>query len=176
MGQGDDSVRYTDQQTRVAIEWEKTTHVSERGTHDDGVVVMRLVVVEDLLHGLHTRVLVALVGLPSRLLVPVEDLWSHDRISTKIERPPHPERRKKGTHTSDEGRDEGNLGLSTGNGLLKAEEEGKIAVNLMVALELPSSLDTLPSRGDLDQDTLAGDSDGVVEGNEVLSLGDGLVF
>jgi hypothetical protein len=39
------------------------THVTEGGTHDDGVVAVLLVVVEDLLHGLDTWVSITLVGL-----------------------------------------------------------------------------------------------------------------
>ena len=53
-----------------------STHVAEGSTHDDGIVAVLLVVVEDLLHGLDTRVLIALVVLTRRLLVPVEDLNS----------------------------------------------------------------------------------------------------
>ena len=50
------------------------THVSERSTHDDRLVFMLLVVVEDLFHGLYARIFVTLVVLTSALFVPVEDL------------------------------------------------------------------------------------------------------
>ena len=51
------------------------TYVAERGTHDDGVVAVLLVVVEDLLNRLDTRVAVAnVVGAGLVLLVPVKDL------------------------------------------------------------------------------------------------------
>ena len=51
------------------------TYVTEGGTHDDGLVPVLLVVVEDLLHGLDTGVLVADVVLARLvLLVPVKDL------------------------------------------------------------------------------------------------------
>ncbi len=46
-------------------------YVSETRAHDDGVVAMLLVVVEDALDGLDTRILIALVGLPGLLLVPI---------------------------------------------------------------------------------------------------------
>lgn len=51
------------------------TYVTEGGTHNNGLVAVLLVVVEDLLHGLDTRVALARVvrsGLV--LLVPVKDL------------------------------------------------------------------------------------------------------
>lgn len=50
------------------------THVTERGAHDDGLVVVLLVVVVDLLHGLDTWVIIALVVLSRVFLVPIEDL------------------------------------------------------------------------------------------------------
>jgi hypothetical protein len=51
----------------------ETTYVTERSTHDDSLVTVLLVVVEDFGDGLDTRVLLALVVLPSGLFVPVED-------------------------------------------------------------------------------------------------------
>lgn len=53
----------------------RETYVTERGTHDDGLVAMLLVIVEDLLDRYDTRILLALVrrsGLV--LLVPVKNL------------------------------------------------------------------------------------------------------
>jgi hypothetical protein len=44
-------------------------------------------------------------------------------------------------------------------------------VNAIVALELASSLDTFPGRGDLDKDAFFLDSNGFVERNEVSGLG-----
>jgi len=52
----------------------KKTYVAEGSTHDDGVVPMLLVVVEDPLDGLHAWVFVALVIFPCLFLVPVQDL------------------------------------------------------------------------------------------------------
>ena len=74
------------------------------------------------------------------------------------------------TYTADEGRDEGDTSLGARNSLREAEEEGEVAVDAVVALELARSLDALPGRGDLDQDTLTLDTDRLVEGNEVLGL------
>ena len=48
-------------------------NVPERGTHDNGLVVVLLVVIEDLANAVHTRVLGALVVLLGRSLVPVEN-------------------------------------------------------------------------------------------------------
>ena len=50
------------------------TYVSEGGTHDDGLVTVLLVVVEDLLYGDDTRILITRVVLSGALLVPVKDL------------------------------------------------------------------------------------------------------
>ena len=61
--------------------------------------------------------------------------------------------------------------LSTSDGLSEPEEQSKVAVNAVVALELASSLDTLPSRSDLDEDTLLLDASGLVESDELLGLG-----
>ena len=44
-------------------------------------------------------------------------------------------------------------------------------MDAVVTLELARSLDTLPSRSDLDEDALLLDADGLVEGNELLGLG-----
>lgn len=52
----------------------RSAHVAERGTHDDCLVAVLLVVVEDLLHRLDTRILISLVVLSGGFLVPIEDL------------------------------------------------------------------------------------------------------
>ncbi len=49
-------------------------HIAERGTHDDRLVPVLLVVVEDLLHRLNTWIFVSLVSLSGAFLVPIEDL------------------------------------------------------------------------------------------------------
>lgn len=99
---------------------------------------MLLVVVEDVLDGLDTGVLgssvVPLVG----SLVPVEN-------------------------TADEGRDEESTGLSGGNGLDQREHEGQVAVDTVLGLQDVRSLDTLPGRSDLDENTVLGDTNGFVE-------------
>lgn len=46
----------------------------ERGAHYDNLLAMLFVVIEDILDGLNTRILIALVVLASGLLVPVKDL------------------------------------------------------------------------------------------------------
>lgn len=78
--------------------------------------------------------------------------------------------------SADKGRDEGDLGLGTGNGLDKGEEQGQVAVNAVLGLELSSSLDTLVGGGDLDEDSLLGDTLGLVEIDELESLLDGGVL
>lgn len=118
---------------------------NSRGTHDDGVVVVLLVVVEDLLDGLDSGVLVALVGLAGRLLEPVKD-------------------------SADERRDKGDLGLSASDSLAETEEKGEVAVDAVDLLEVLGGLDTLPGGGNLDQNSLLLDTDGLVESDELVGL------
>lgn len=102
-------------------------NASERSTHDNGVVAVLLVVVENGLHGLDTRVLFLLVLLLCCGLEPVEN-------------------------AADEGGDEESTGLGGGDGLDLGEEESQVAVDLVVLLEDLDGLDTLVGRGNLDED------------------------
>lgn len=146
---------------------QSTEHL--RSTHDDGRVVVLLVVVEDLLDRDDSRVcsppkrasfistettlgfqrlsptLVSLVRLASRLLVPVKN-------------------------PANERRDERDTSLSAGDSLAETEEKGEVAVDAVLLLELAGSLDTLPSGSDLDEDAVLGDSDGLVESDELVGL------
>jgi len=101
--------------------------VAEGGAHDDGLVVVLLVVVEDLDDGLDTGVVLGGVLLLGVGLVPVED-------------------------TADEGRDEVGTGLGGGDGLGQGEHEGQVAVDAVLALELVGGLDALPGGSELDED------------------------
>lgn len=121
--------------------------VTERGTHDDGLVSVLLVVGVDAADGLDSWVGLGGVLLSSVLLVPVED-------------------------TADEGGDEGDLGLGGSNSLGKAEEEGEVAVDTLLLEDL-GGLDTLPGGGDLDEDTVLVNANVLVELDEVASLGEG---
>lgn len=121
------------------------THVPEASTHDDGLVTVLLVVVEDLLDADNTGVFVAFEVLSGSLLVPVQD-------------------------AADEGGDKGDVRLGASDGLGKAEEEGEVAVDAVVTFEFASSLDTLPCGRDLDQDAVLLDADGLVESDKLLGL------
>lgn len=124
----------------------KGTHVTERGTHDDGPVPVLLVVIVNLADGLNTRVFLVLVSRSGLvLLVPIQN-------------------------TTNEGRDESDASLGTSNSLSETEQEGEITVDLVVTLEFTSSLDTLPARSDLDENTFLGDPDGLVELDQVFGL------
>ena len=101
--------------------------VAEGGAHNDGLVVVLLVVVEDLDDGLDTGVVLGGVLLLGVGLVPVED-------------------------TADEGRDEVGTGLGGGDGLGQGEHEGQVAVDAVLALELVGGLDALPGGSELDED------------------------
>lgn len=122
------------------------THVAEGGSHDDGLVAVDLVVVVDLGDGNNSGVvgsLVVAIGLVG--LVPVED-------------------------ATDERRDEGDTGLSAGNGLSETEEEREVAVDLVLSLELAGSLNSLPGGSDLDENAVLGDSNRLVESDQGLGL------
>lgn len=54
--------------------------------------------------------------------------------------------------------------------MAEAEQESQVAANAVVPLELTGSLNTFPSRGDFDQDTLFLDPDRIVERNELFGL------
>ena len=75
-----------------------------------------------------------------------------------------------GTYAAHERRDERDACLGARNSLTEAKEQGQVAVNPVVTLELARSLDTLPCRRDLDQDALLLDTDRLVERDELLSL------
>ena len=49
-------------------------------------------------------------------------------------------------------------------------------MNALIALEFASGLDALPSRSNLDQDTLLTDPDRIIESNQLLSLGLGALL
>ena len=76
-----------------------------------------------------------------------------------------------GTYATNEWGDEGNASLSAGNSLGESEEEGKVAVDAVLLLELTGSLDTFPCRGDLDEDAVLVDTNRLVESDELLGLG-----
>lgn len=123
---------YGDGQVVAASELNDLASVSERSTHDNGLVAKLLVVVVDALDGGDTGVLLLGVVLLGAGLEPVED-------------------------AADEGGDEESTGLGGGDGLGLGEHEGQVAVDAVVALQDLGGLDALPGGGDLDQDTLLGD-------------------
>lgn len=108
---------------------------------------MLLVVVEDLLNREDSRVLSGLVGLAGLGLEPVHD-------------------------SADEGRDEGDTSLGASDGLTETEEEGEVAVDVELLLEVSSGLDSLPGGGDLDEDSVLGNTDGLVESDQSFGLAD----
>jgi hypothetical protein len=106
---------------------------SERGAHDNRLVAVLLVVVEDLLDALDTGVLLLGVLLLGGRLVPVEN-------------------------AADKGRDEEGAGLSGGDSLDLREHEGQVAVDAVLGLEDLGGLDAFPCRGELDEDALLVDA------------------
>lgn len=92
--------------------------VPERSTHDDGLVSVLLVVVENVLHALDTRIFIRLVLLLGRSLVPVKN-------------------------AANEGGNEESASLGSGNSLDLGEEKSQVAVDLVFALQLVGGLNAL---------------------------------
>jgi hypothetical protein len=127
------SLTYRDGQVVTASKLSDLASVSERGAHNNGVVTELLVVVEDLLDRLDTRVLLLGVLLLGGGLEPVKN-------------------------TADEGGNKVSASLGGTNSLDEREHQGEIGVDTVVTLEDLSSLDTLPCGSDLDQDAVLGDA------------------
>ena len=135
-------------QVVAASELGDLANVPEGGTHDDGVVAVLLVVVEDGANRLDTGVLLGGVLLLGCGLVPVED-------------------------ATDEGRDEVGASLSGGNGLDKREHEGQVGVDAVLGLENLGGLDALPCGSDLDEDALLVDANLFVKLHRLASATSG---
>jgi hypothetical protein len=108
-----------------------------------------LVVVENFLDGLNTWVVVTFVGLASVLLIPVKNLLSYDEFT-----PIHVEKIKMWTHPSNEWTNQRNTGLSACDCLTETKQQCQITVDPVIPFQFPSSLDTLPSGRNLDQNTI----------------------
>lgn len=106
---------------------------------------MSLVVVEDVLDALDTRVLGGSEVLLHGGLVPVED-------------------------TANEGRDQIGTGLGGGDGLDEGEHEGEVAVDAVLRLQLAGGLDALPGGGDLDENAVLGDAHLLVQLSKHVSF------
>jgi hypothetical protein len=122
-------VTYRDSEVVASGELSDLTNVSERSAHDDGLVIVLLVVVVNFNDGLDTGVLLLLVLLLVGSLVPVKD-------------------------TANEGRNEESTGLSGSDGLRQREHQGQVGVDVVLGLQDVGSLDTLVGRGNLDENTV----------------------
>ncbi len=100
---------YRDSQVVTSCQLGDLPQVPKASTHNDSLVVVFLVVVEDRLHALDTWVLLGIVIPLVRGLIPIQD-------------------------ASNEGRDEESTRFSRSNGLRKGEHEGKIAIDAMLRL------------------------------------------
>ena len=108
---------------------------------------MLLIIIVNFLHTLHTWIRIPLIWSVIRLilLVPIQN-------------------------TANEGGDKGHAGFGACDGLGETEEEGKVAVDAVVALEFAGGLDAFPGGGDFDEDAVFGDAKGGVEGDELFGL------
>ena len=73
---------------------------------------------------------------------------------------------------SHEGRDERDTGLSASHGLSHGEEQGEIAVDALLLLQVASGLDAFPSRAQFDEDSVARDAvaSGASVANQVAAI------
>lgn len=72
--------------------------------------------------------------------------------------------------SSNEGRDECDSSLGASDGLSESKEECQVAVDAVFALEFAGGLNTLPCRGDLDEDSVLRNADGFVKLDEMAGL------
>ena len=79
-------------------------------------------------------------------------------------------KRKKPAYTTNKRRNESHTSFGASNRLAETEEKRQVAMNAVVPFEFTRSLDTLPRRCDLDEDTLLLDTNGFVKGNKLLRL------
>ena len=130
---------YRNSQVIAARQLRDLTQVAEARTHDDGLVAVLLVVIEDGLYALDTRIFVRSKGAATfGSLVPVHD-------------------------TADEGGDQEGSRLGCGDGLGQREHERQVAVDAVLALQVVGGFDTLPRRRDLDEYALLANPNGLVE-------------
>jgi len=126
-------IAYRDCKIVTSSQLSDFTNASERSSHDNSLVAKLLVVVEDILDTLDTRILLSGVFLLGGSLVPIED-------------------------TTNEWRNEESTSFSCGNCLREREHKCQIAVDLMLRLKDFGSFDAFPCGCDLDQNTVLGDA------------------
>ena len=129
---------YRDGEVIAASKFSDFSYVTERCAHDNGLVAVLLVVVEDAVHALHARIFMSRIVLLHGGLIPVEN-------------------------AADERRDEECTSFGAGDGLDEGKHEREVAINFVVPLQNLGSLDALPGGGDLDQDTILRDTPLFVE-------------
>ena len=100
---------YRDSQVVTSCQLGDLPQAPKASTHNDSLVVVFLVVVEDRLYALDTWVLLGTVILLVCGLIPIQD-------------------------ASDEGRNEESTRFSCSNSLREGEHEGKIAIDAMLGL------------------------------------------
>lgn len=119
---------YSNGEVVAASELSNLALVTEACTHDDGLVAVFLVVVEDAAHTLDTGVLLSRVLLLVLGLVPVEN-------------------------TANEGRDQESASLGGCDSLGQGKEESQVAVDAVLRLQCVGGPDAFVGGGDLDQHT-----------------------
>ena len=77
---------------------------------------------------------------------------------------------KKSAYTTNIRRNESHTSFGASNRLAETEEKRQVAMNAVVPFEFTRSMDTLPRRRDLEENTLLLDTNGFVKGNKFLRL------
>lgn len=129
---------YRDGQIIAASKLGDLALVSETCSHDDGLVTIFLVVVEDGLHAAHTWIFLGRVVFLHGGLIPVEN-------------------------SANERRDEVGTSFCGRDGLRERKHEGQVTVDSMLALQGLCRLDAFPCRGELDQDSFLLDANRFIE-------------
>jgi hypothetical protein len=73
-------------------------------------------------------------------------------------------------YSADKRRNQSDTCFGACNGLSKTEEEGKVAMDLVVSFQFSGSLNTLPSRGDFDKYAVLADAQGFIQGDQFFGL------
>jgi len=120
---------YRDCEVVTASQFCNLSNISKASPHNDCLVSVLLIVIEDGLHAPNTRVVLRGVVLLCRSFVPVQD-------------------------TANEGRDQEGARFGSGDCLGKREHQSQIAIDTVLLLQDLGRFDAFPSRSELDEDSL----------------------
>jgi hypothetical protein len=134
-GKGGRRITYSDSQVITSRQFCDLPLIPKTRTHNNSLISKLLVVIENRLNALDTRIFMRLERiLLHSYLVPIH-------------------------YPSDEGGNEIGTGFCSSDGLYEGEHQGKVAVYAVFGLEDLGGFDAFPCRGDLDEHALFADAD-----------------